>query len=297
MFTATLILLLALANAPADCPSGATQQTLQVTAGTVDAFAAPSEPTSQSTLLAQLPYSFAPFDTLNADRHFGHSITALPCNLSSATLTLRLRANHSLAYNDSIALQFMGGSSGFVWSHAIRPLVGGSWGTVGATATLTLDLAALPLAAGGTTSLIDEINAAGYLDIYLQDDTAVDYATLSGKYCLGPDCNRNGIDDTCEAPGGFTCPTTQIVNLSAGKCCAPLDLTPVYASVCASGNELIVNDYDPAQVGSLSACFPPGQTTVTFTVYTVDGQTLQCQTVVDVRDTTPPTITHCPRLK
>jgi hypothetical protein len=283
MFTATLILLLALANAPADCPPGATPQTFQVTAGTVDAFAAPSEPTSQSTLLTQLPYSFAPFDTLNPDRHFGHTITGLPCNTTAATLTLRLRVNHSLAYNDSIALQFKGGSSGFVWSHAIRPL--------------TLDLAALPLAAGGTTSLIDEIVAAGYLDIYLQDDTAVDYATLSGQHCLGQDCNRNGIDDTCEAPGGFTCPATQIVNLSAGKCCAPLDLTPVYASVCASGNELIVNDYDPAQVGSLSACFPPGQTTVTFTVSTVDGQTQQCQTVVDVRDTTPPTITLCPRLK
>lgn len=297
MFTATLFLWLALASAPADCPPGATPQTFQATAGTVDAFAAPSEPTSQSTLLAQLPYSFAAFDTLNADRHFGHSITGLPCNMTAATLTLRLRANHSLAYNDSIALQAKGGTAGFAWSHAIRPLVGGSWSTVGATATLTLDLAALPLAAGGTTSLIDEINAAGYLDIYLQDDTAVDYATISCQHCLGQDCNRNGIDDTCEAPGTFSCPENQIVNLSAGQCCADLNLTPVYASVCASGSELIVNDYDPAQVGSLRACFPPGQTTVTFTLYTADGQIQQCQTVVDVRDTTPPTITLCPRLK
>lgn len=297
MLTATLFLLLALGYAPGTCPPGATPQTFQVTNGTVDAFAAPTEPTSQSTLLAQLPYSFAPFDYLYADRHFGHTITGLPCNSTAATLTLRLRANHSLAYNDSIALQCKGGSAGFVWSHALRPLLGSAWNTVGATATLTLDLAALPLAAGGTTSLLDEINAAGYLDIFLQDDTAVDYATLSCQHCVSADCNSNGIDDACEATGAFTCPDSKLVKLSPGQCCAQLELTPDYGTLCSSGNALIVNDYDPAQVGTLRACFPPGQTTVTFTLYTADGQIQHCQTVVDVRDTTPPTITLCPRPK
>lgn len=294
MFSA--LLFMALVYVPSDCPPGATSQNHQDTDGIVDNFASPNEPTSQSAILSQLPHDWAPFDWLSPNRHFGHTITNLPCTIHGATLTMKIRVTSSLAHNDNIALQATGGSPKFSWSHNIQALLGQDWNSIGQVATLQLDLANLPLSGGGTTSLIDEINAAGYLDIFMQDDTAVDYITISADHCVTDDCNNNGIDDSCEASGVFTCPSNQNINLESGQCCADLTLRATYGNVCQSGEYVITNDYDPSQGGSVTACFEPGKTDITFSLYTTDGTIEHCTVTVNVTDTTPPTITLCPEL-
>ena len=43
----------------------------------------------------------------------------------------------------------------------------------------TLDLAALPSASGGTTSLIADLNSHGFLDVLVDDETGVDFMKLT----------------------------------------------------------------------------------------------------------------------
>ena len=52
------------------------------------------------------------------------------------------------------------------------------------TATLVmLDLSSLPLADGSSSSLLAGLGAHGFLDVVVQDDTAVDFARLDMAYC------------------------------------------------------------------------------------------------------------------
>jgi len=288
-----IILFLVLIAVPAmgQCAADATSYTLEFPAGTQDHFAAPWEPTRQSELLALVYDEFASFDDLNANRHFGHTITGLPCTIRSATLTLHLKVTDYLASNDGIALQALDEPLDFAWSGVLSELLGQPWNNWGATATLTLDLANLPLAGGGTTSLIDELNGRGYLDIYIQDDTSVDFASLEVEHCVSNDCNANRWEDACEV--AFFCTNPGVVDLAPGDCCANLTLTATYADPC-NGPYTITNDYDPEQGADLTACFGLGETVVTFTSFSEFG-IRYCTALIDVRDATPPTITLCPR--
>ena len=54
----------------------------------------------------------------------------------------------------------------------------------GVTSTLiTLDLANLPPGPGDATNLLPGLAAHGFLDVLVQDDTAVDYVSLDVAYC------------------------------------------------------------------------------------------------------------------
>lgn len=150
------------------------------------------EPTDPSAaLLAFVPGCEGspptPFDVIPSDRCFKHTLHGCwpwcpegcgpnACGLIvGATLEIRLRAGGADASNDSINL-FDGGTH--LWGAPISSLAGGTWNP-GQTTTITLNLAALPTAPFNIlNSLCD-----GELGVYVQDDTGVDYMSLTVIHC------------------------------------------------------------------------------------------------------------------
>lgn len=125
-----------------------------------------------------------PFDVPNQARDwdFGYSFLELP-DAAAATLEIHLLAGPSLPGTDGLALQFASDPvPHFAWSISLNQLEGlqGGDGTWGANEDriFHLDLAALRVPGGTPVDLIAQLNADGYLDVYVQDDTAVDYIEL-----------------------------------------------------------------------------------------------------------------------
>ncbi len=104
----------------------------------------------------------------------------MPENILAATLEVILRAGITLPGNDSIALDYNNGT--FSYGRLISDLVG-SWND-NDIVSLTLNLDNLP---GSSTSILSSINADHALDIYIQDDTGIDFARLTVAACSIPD--------------------------------------------------------------------------------------------------------------
>jgi hypothetical protein len=169
-------------------------------AGVNDGFStANTENTAPSAgLLAAYPGVLqAPFDGTLINRNFLHSFQGLNQPgyvICGARLEIRLKPlTSNLSDNDSIQLNIfdsMGNPRTTTWSRRIGTLGGvpgllpGSWDTAtyGAV-TLWLDLGALPLNPSGTTSMLSALNAFGYLDFRMQDDSSIDYMILHVDYC------------------------------------------------------------------------------------------------------------------
>ncbi|RMF46167.1 MAG: hypothetical protein D6751_05750 [Deltaproteobacteria bacterium] len=111
---------------------------------------------------------------------FGYSFTDLPQLRAGATLTIRLKAIATDPENDSLGLMFNEEQPHFMWVYRIADLTGNDTWSAGQVATITLDLTNLPSDlhgnSGDATSLI---NSLEYLDVYIQDDTAVDWIELT----------------------------------------------------------------------------------------------------------------------
>ena len=158
-----------------------------ITDGLADNFANPDDQTEPTTVGARLA-GVAPgssgyrdhFDEGGADKILRHTIGGLPSCIAAAHLTMRIKAVSGLATNDTLGLGNADGAT--VWSSSIGDIIGAPWNNADVR-DLTLDLSALPLAAGGTVSLLDIMNTDGALDIVLQDDTAVDYVRLDLEHC------------------------------------------------------------------------------------------------------------------
>lgn len=157
-------------------------------AGNNDNFTGTSEPTSPSAdlqvVLSQYASGTRDFDELMSNRVFGHTFTALPTGIVAATLELHLRGRPDIPSNDALSLELVGGITPFGWARRISdlPEAGGTW-NVDQDAVFTLDLAALPLAGGGFTDILPNVNLDQALDVYIQDDTAVDYMILTVLAC------------------------------------------------------------------------------------------------------------------
>jgi hypothetical protein len=83
----------------------------------------------------------------------------------------------------AIGLNTAAGPS-FVFADTIAGVVGSPW-TPGSIGTVVLDLKNLP----GGLDLLPKLNADGRLDVFLRDDTAVDYIQLDFEACSRPtDC-------------------------------------------------------------------------------------------------------------
>lgn len=164
-------------------------------AGRVDNYTAPIDPASPrpalKTFLANLGGTPADFDDYSGNNHFIHTFGNLPSNIIAAKLEIKMAATGSSPGNDALHLDFNG--TKFAWGRYIG--TGGSSTTSGAEGllptpwkfeseqTFTLDLAELPNEDGSITCLLPSLNADRALDIYVQDDTMIDYARLTITVC------------------------------------------------------------------------------------------------------------------
>lgn len=172
---------------PCPCPA---PTTICYDGGRDDALASPNDPAfprpALLTWATNVGAPLAAFDEPASDRRFIHTFSNIPNCICSATLTIKMRANSSLATNDGIALQYNGTGVGgtFTWGSAVQnlPGVSGTW-TTGNTATVTLDLCNLRNADGTFTNLVDAIKATGHLDVTFQDDTTIDSMKLTVRAC------------------------------------------------------------------------------------------------------------------
>jgi hypothetical protein len=121
----------------------------------------------------------APF--VPSDLWFGHTFTGLPTNIVAATMEIRMKAAGGLSTNDSISLEFQ--NPGFSWGLRIKDLTAAAnpwiWPK---DQVFTLDLGNLPPSAYGVTSVLGQLSD-GQLDVYVQDDTDIDYIRLRLKIC------------------------------------------------------------------------------------------------------------------
>jgi len=149
-----------------------------------DNFAAPdSAPASPSAeIVSNITPPLKGFDNNKANARFVHTFTGLPPGIIGGSLEIRLRAHAGYSVNDSMALEFLNPS--FRWSRYIDSLVPtGPW-NAGTSKVVTLDLANLPPSVTGETSVIGDMTD-GDLDVYVQDDTEVDYMILRISRCCG----------------------------------------------------------------------------------------------------------------
>lgn len=154
------------------------------TAGVNDNFALPTEPTSPSADLLALmdPYGggdrvrfpHRQFDDVHIDRVFGHTFTNLPPCIVAATLEIRIFWGGG---NDALYLERTGiNDNTTAWGKSLSELFGPA--NLGSAETFILDLANLP-PGDSQRNIIPFMNADHALDVYVQDDSGVDYMILT----------------------------------------------------------------------------------------------------------------------
>ncbi|MCH7472594.1 hypothetical protein IIA79_06545 [bacterium] len=173
--------------------------TIVYTAGIIDNFALPTDPTSPSSnLLGAGSWSIKDFDDPTINRVIAHTFTSLPEGIQAATLEVHLRAStNNLSHNDGINLTFVEddqiippiGSER--WSrrigtgHGVPGVLSYDWHSTTASPaidTIILDLSNLPLAPSqpaSASNLLPALNDHGFLDFWVQDDTDIDFMTLT----------------------------------------------------------------------------------------------------------------------
>ena len=146
----------------------------------------PADPRSE--LVTAFGPGFRGFDQILSNRRFGHTFTNLTPNILAAELEIGLRAGTDIPTNDTIALEFLNPT--FRWAKRIEdlPIIPpgtgapiGAW-PVGTMQVFILDLDDLPPSTASVTSVLADM-ADGDLDVYIQDDTAVNYMILRLEVC------------------------------------------------------------------------------------------------------------------
>ena len=157
------------------------------TAGLADDLSLPTEPASRSAALsAAFPAaSWKDFDDVTFDRLFGHTFSGLPAGIVRAELVIRMKPSSFGSSNDALSLGLSSGSS-FAFSSSIASLpgAGGTWNS-NPTTTFSLELGSLP--SGG--NILGKLASDRFLDVLVQDDTAVDWMELQVWTCSPPPAN------------------------------------------------------------------------------------------------------------
>jgi uncharacterized repeat protein (TIGR01451 family) len=210
------------------------------THGTVDNYVGGEPSSPRAELLEHLPgvdlrgYDEGCFDSFLAD-----SFTGLPADISAARLRIKLRACTGLPENDSISLVFATAGGVLRPERWVRR-IGTFSGVPGVLPTpwmdgneteLVLDLSRLPNVSGAPTDLIPVLAELRYLDLYIQDDTLVDYIRLEVETChCRDDITLTAVSGSCTAPATFALPTfTDNCDPNPGVTCTP-----------ASGSQFVI---------------------------------------------------------
>lgn len=152
--------------------------------GTSDGLEA-SSPSAALVAAYPFPQSLY-FDSAVMDRFFLHTFTLPEGNcISSARLEVMARplGNSSTVRNDTIGLLFAGVAGSPTWSsyfgsgQSSPGLLSSPWSMTnfGAGQLMTLDL--------GSLGLLSTLNSERFLDMVVQDDTAIDYMVLTVEFC------------------------------------------------------------------------------------------------------------------
>ena len=268
---------------PSLCPAAAF--VLNAVGNLTDNFAGPEPASPSPGLVMRLQAAGATplkrFDDCAPNTTFAHTFANLPSCIVEATLTIRLRACNPSATNDSFGLSFTTpagtlvppGLEATAWGRYLGNGNSGGVGlcntnwTTGAERLIVLDLAHLPNASGSTTDLLWALNANGYLDLILKEDTAIDFAILAVKSCC--------------------CQPDIVVTVPDDACCVVVNYPPpAFATNCSP---VTVVCYPPS-----GTCFPVGTNLVKCTATDAFGQVARCFFKVIVRDLCAPVITTCP---
>ena len=177
------------------CAPGQSLVVLQ--AGQTDNFSSsPDAPPAAPSagLMMRLAPPISGFDGTAVDRRFGHTFSSLPPSVVSGEVLVRLRplptSIKPASENDTVELSFTDAAGNLQTGGWVR-FIGSGNSAAGLAAsqwipanwqsgyTFTFNVAALPNASGPATDEIPLLNSRGFLDIVVQDDTAVDYITLS----------------------------------------------------------------------------------------------------------------------
>ncbi|AKF86719.1 hypothetical protein MFUL124B02_31810 [Myxococcus fulvus 124B02] len=170
------------------------------THGIADNFTLPTEPVSPSTgmlnyIAANYTYPGSrPFDDTSIDRWFATTFTNLRRLGPICGASLRMQVRNG-DFNDSMGLLFMGPTGTQVatgWGASLTSL-GIPFGSTG---TVSLNLASLP----GGVNLIPTLNAQGFVDVFAQDDSAVDFVTLVVTQCRVDVYSKDNGADTGNTP-------------------------------------------------------------------------------------------------
>lgn len=136
-----------------------------------------------------------PFDWI-----FGYTfhLDPRPVPIADAKLSIKLKGTSGLATTDSLNLIYTGdgtffGSEFWIKMNKLEPFGLGSNGNgkweKDETAVFTLYLSNLPRGGGGNLNLIPLLNKRGYLDVIIDDDTAVDWIELTVVECAVSNCS------------------------------------------------------------------------------------------------------------
>jgi subtilisin-like proprotein convertase family protein len=216
-------------TAPAAC---ATPPVVFSAGDTNNNFAGPTAAAPSSNLVARLSgYDLQGFDADRIDAWFAHTFSGLPAFAVEVRLRIRLRAVGQLSDNDTLILGQAGPGGGLAalgWSRRLGTstgdpgLTGATW-SPGTTNEIVLNLGALPNVSGGPTDLRPLLLQDGYLDLMVQDDTAVDYAILEVVPCAAnPELVLTTAPGACSAVGTFSSPVfTDAVDSSLTVACNP----------------------------------------------------------------------------
>ncbi len=193
------------------------------TVGSADNFAGGTEPTYRQPALSALrttpPWLWKDCDDQTTDRGWGHTFTGFPGGITTADLLVRMLPSNAGSGNDSVSLDLLGagGPPAFGRGFNINTLAGaGSWTNQAPTDFLFNLNTTLPTGYAGT-NLLGGL-ADGMFDVYLQDDTAVDYARLRVRACPNPVMNDGVIAESIFGAELATGPNGSLVvsNLSPG---------------------------------------------------------------------------------
>jgi hypothetical protein len=243
-------------------------------AGQNDAFALTAKPDVPAAAPANgLQVRTAPlfgFDDAAVNHRFGHTFSALPSVMTAGELIVRLKPledGHG-GGNDTLELSFTDAGGNLLpvfWRRFIGTssanssagLLANHWGPTNWSAgnTFTFDLKALPEASGTQLDLIPQLNANGFVDVFLQDDSSVDFLVLN--LCVRPIAATAVATNTPPVTPTLAAGTPVTVATVTAPVATPTCAAPGTAGACSPTPAATVATPTPAPVTPTAASPTP----------------------------------------